>query len=71
MSGSPIDRSPDVMGGTPVFSGTRVPVRTLIDYLETGETIDSFLQDFPTVGRDQLLEVLEVARRALVVEKSR
>ena len=45
MSGSVIDRSPDVMGGTPVFAGTRVPVETLIDYLETGETIDGFLDD--------------------------
>ncbi len=50
MSGSVIDRSPDVMGGTPVFAGTRVPVETLIDYLETGETIDGFLDDFPTVA---------------------
>ena len=70
MSESVIARSPEVMGGTPVFAGTRVPVQTLIDYLETGETIDSFLDDFPTVGRDQLLEVLEVAKRALVAEKS-
>ncbi len=70
MSGSVIDRSPDVMGGTPVFAGTRVPVETLIDYLETGETIDGFLDDFPTVGRDQLLEVLEVAKRALAAERS-
>ncbi len=70
MSESVIDRSPDVMGGTPVFAGTRVPVRTLIDYIETGETIDGFLEDFPTVGRDQLLEVLEVAKRALAAEKS-
>ena len=58
------------MGGTPVFAGTRVPVETLIDYLETGETIDGFLDDFPTVGCDQLLEVLEVAKRALAAERS-
>ena len=70
MSESVIHSSPAIMGGTPVFAGTRVPVQTLIDYLETGETIDGFVADFPTVGRDQLLEVLEAAKRALVAEKS-
>ena len=47
-----ISRSADVMGGTPVFAGTRVPVQTLLDYLEAGETIDNFLDGFPTVSRD-------------------
>jgi uncharacterized protein (DUF433 family) len=53
-----ITRSPDVMGGTPVFSGTRVPVQTLLDYLEGGESIDDFLAGFPTVRRDQVVAFL-------------
>ena len=55
---SVISSSPDVLGGTPVFSGTRVPVQTLIDYLEDGETIDDFLEGFPTVTREQVLAFL-------------
>jgi uncharacterized protein (DUF433 family) len=58
--------SPDVLGGTPVFAGTRVPVQTLIDYLEGGETIDDFLEGFPTVGRDQVVAFLEEARDKMV-----
>lgn len=50
-----ISSSPDVLGGMPVFAGTRVPVQTLIEYLEGGETIDDFLQGFPTVTRDQVV----------------
>lgn len=49
------------MSGTPVFAGTRVPVQTLIDYLEAGESIDSFLDGFPTVSRDQVIAFLEEA----------
>lgn len=49
-----ISHSADVMGGTPVFAGTRVPVQTLLDYLEAGETIDDFLDGFPTVSQDQI-----------------
>ncbi len=55
------------MGGTPVFVGTRVPVQTLIDYLEGGENIDDFLQGFPTVSRDQVIGVLEEAKEKLLV----
>ena len=51
----------DVMGGTPVFSGSRVPVRTLVEYLQAGETIDDFLDGFPTVGRDKVLAFLDAA----------
>ena len=61
MKHSLIDKSDDILSGTPVFHGTRVPVRTLIDYLTTGETIDAFLDDFPTVSREQALKFLEVA----------
>ena len=55
------------MGGTPVFSGTRVPVQTLIDYLEGGESIDDFLKGFPTVTREQVIAVLEEAKEKLLV----
>ncbi len=57
----------EVMGGTPVFKGTRVPVQTLIDYLEAGESIDEFLNGFPTVKREQVIELLEEAKEKLLV----
>lgn len=57
---------PDVMGGTPVFAGTRVPVQTLLDYLEGGETIDDFLEGFPTVSREQVVAFLEEAKDRMV-----
>ena len=65
---SVIHRSPDVLGGTPVFRGTRVPVKTLVDYLEAGDCLDDFLRDYPTVTRKQLLAVLELAKDALLVD---
>lgn len=58
-----IQTNADVMGGTPVFSGTRVPVRTLVEYLQAGETIDDFLEGFPTVGRDKVLAILDAVER--------
>ncbi len=58
--------NPDVMGGTPVFSGTRVPVQTLLDYLEGGESIDDFLAGFPSVTREQVVAFLEEAKDRLV-----
>lgn len=61
-----ISRSPDIMGGAPVFSGTRVPVQTLLDYLEAGETIDEFLVGFPSVKREQVIAFLEDAKDRLV-----
>jgi uncharacterized protein (DUF433 family) len=66
MQQSVISRNPEVMGGTPVFSGTRVPVQTLLEYLEAGETIDEFLAGFPSVSREQVLAFLEEARARLV-----
>ena len=54
------------MGGTPVFCGTRVPVQTLLDYLEAGETIDDFLEGFPSVTRGQVVAFLEQAKDRLV-----
>lgn len=59
MQDSVIRSSPDVMGGTPVFSGTRVPVETFIEYLEGGESIDDFLEGFPSVSREQAVAFLE------------
>ncbi len=62
---SVITSSPDVLGGTPVFAGTRVPVRTLFEYLKAGDSLDDFLSDFPTVTRSQAQEVLERSKEAL------
>ncbi len=61
MAESVIVKDPDILGGLPVFRGTRVPVKNLIDYLATGETIDTFLQDFPTVTREQVVRFLQEA----------
>jgi uncharacterized protein (DUF433 family) len=65
-----VSRSPDVMGGTPVFAGTRVPVQTFLDYLEAGETIDEFLQGFPTMTREQVIAFLEEAKDRVVASAS-
>jgi len=61
-----ISTSPDIMGGTPVFAGTRVPIQTLLDYLKAGESIDDFLDGFPTVTREQVITLLEEAGKQLV-----
>ena len=66
MSQSVICRDPEVMSGTPVFCGTRVPVQTLIEYLEAGDSIDEFLEGFPTVSRAQVIAFLEEAKEKLV-----
>ncbi len=58
---------PEVMGGTPVFTGTRVPVQNLLDYLEGGESIDDFLEGFPTVKREQVIGFIEIARQKLLI----
>lgn len=68
MAKSPISCSPEVMGGTPVFAGTRVPVQTLLDYLEAGETIDDFLEGFPTVRREQVVAFLKEAKERMITE---
>ncbi len=60
-----VNSSPDVMGGTSVFSGTRVPIQTLLDYLEAGETINDFLKGFPSVTREQVIAFLEEAKRRM------
>lgn len=61
-----ISASPEIMGGTPVFAGTRVPVQTLLDYLKAGESINDFLDGFPTVSREQVIALLEEAEKQLV-----
>lgn len=66
MSRAVITRDPEVMGGTPVFAGTRVPIQTLLDYLEAGESIDEFLRGFPSVSRSQVIAFLEEAKDRLV-----
>ena len=63
-----IERDPEKLGGTPVFAGTRVPVKNLFDYLEGGDSLDVFLDDFPTVTREQALGVLEEYREWLVTQ---
>jgi uncharacterized protein (DUF433 family) len=68
MSDTLITASSDIMGGTPVFAGTRVPVQTLFDYLEAGDTIDDFLEGFPTVTREQVVVLLETAKGRVLAE---
>jgi uncharacterized protein (DUF433 family) len=60
-----VHSDPDILGGTPVFVGTRVPFRNLIDYLERGHDLDEFLESFPTVSRDQAIAALEAAHEAV------
>ena len=61
-----IQSSPDILAGTPVFAGTRVPFRNLIDFLEAGDTLDDFLEAFPSVSREQAIAALELACEVLV-----
>jgi uncharacterized protein (DUF433 family) len=61
-----VHSDPHILSGTPVFVGTRVPVQNLLDYLEGGHSLDEFLDDFPTVTRDQAIAVLEEAKELLV-----
>jgi uncharacterized protein (DUF433 family) len=65
MSQSVIASSPDVLGGTPVFAGTRVPIQTFIEYIKGGESIDDFLDGFPTVSREQILLFLDQAKEQM------
>lgn len=70
MSETPlIQRSDNILGGTPVFAGTRVPVKTLFDYLEEGETLDEFLDDFPAVSKERAIKVLEKMKEALLTQE--
>ncbi|HEV2469986.1 MAG TPA: DUF433 domain-containing protein [Candidatus Sulfotelmatobacter sp.] len=67
-SDSVICRDPDVLGGTPVFFGTRVPFQALVDYFEGGQTLDEFLEDFPSVSRDTAIRALEHAKSLVVTQ---
>ncbi len=57
-----IQSDPEILGGTPVFNGTRVPIRSLFEHLEAGESIDGFLEGFPSVRRDQVIALLEISQ---------
>jgi len=61
-----IDSDPEVLGGTPVFKGTRVPIKSLFDHLEAGDSIDDFLEGFPSVGRDQVISLLEISQERVL-----
>jgi uncharacterized protein (DUF433 family) len=60
-----INIDPEILGGTPVFFGTRVPIKNLFDYLETGETIENFLEDFEGVSRNQVIRILEISQKLI------
>ena len=60
----------DIMGGTPVFTGTRVPIQTLFDYIEGGDNLNKFLDDYPTISKLTAIEVLEMAKKSLSSEKA-
>ena len=64
----PIHSDPEIMGGTPVFVGTRVPLQTLLDYLEAGDPLDEFLEDFPSVSREQAVGALEAGKTLLLAQ---
>ena len=64
--GGIIHSDPEIMGGTPVFLGTRVPLQNLIDYLEGGESIEDFLDGFPSVKREQVIAVIEAGKQAML-----
>ena len=70
MNSKLISSSPDILSGTPVFTGTRVPIQTLLDYLEAGESINDFLEGFPTVSREQVVAFLEEAKNRMIVSSS-
>lgn len=64
-----ISIDPETMGGTPVFTGTRVPIQTLFDYMEGGDDLNEFLDDYPTVSKELAIQVLEMAKKSLTAEK--
>jgi uncharacterized protein (DUF433 family) len=65
MEGKVINIDPEILGGTPVFYGTRVPIKNLFDYLETGDSIETFLEDFEGVRREQVIKVLEMSQKLI------
>ena len=69
MNYGPINIDPETMGGTPVFTGTRVPIQALFDYIETGESLNEFLENFPSVKRKFAIQVLKMAGKSITNEK--
>ena len=69
MKYGPINIDAETMGGTPVFTGTRVPIQALFDYIETGETLDEFLENFPSVSKQFAIQVLQMAEKSITTEK--
>ena len=65
MPNSIVNKDPEILGGTPVFAGTRVPVRILFEFLEAGDRLDDFLDSFPTVSRVQATQLLEIAKNQI------
>jgi uncharacterized protein (DUF433 family) len=70
MKSAHVISDPDILGGTPVFIGTRVPVRIIFEHLEAGDSLEVFLEDFPSVSRELAIQVLEDAKMALVLAHS-
>jgi len=68
MKSSIVSIDPEIMGGTPCFWGTRVPIQTLLDYVEAGDSIDEFLEDFPTVGHEKVIAFLEDSTALIIQE---
>ena len=66
--GGIVHRDPEILSGTPVFLGTRVPIRSLFDYIEAGDTLDEFLRQFPSVRREQAIGLLDLARDAVLAD---
>lgn len=69
MKYGPINIDPETMGGTPVFTGTRVPIQALFDYIGTGETLNEFLENFPSVKKESAIQVLQMAGKSITTEK--
>ncbi len=69
MNYGPINIDPETMGGTPVFTGTRIPVQTLFDYMEGGDDLNEFLDDYPTISKEAAIQVLNMAKQTLTTEK--
>ena len=65
---SVITSDDEILSGTPVFKSTRVPIKNLIDYLEVGDSLDEFLDDFPSVSRDRAIQTLELAKEMLIIQ---
>ncbi len=66
LTSSVVKIDPEILGGTPCFAGTRVPIKTLFDYVEGGDTLDMFIEQFPSVRREQAIQLLEDSQRALL-----